>query len=207
VTYDGPGEFWPTYYHSHNQTAETMPFLARSTYLMVRTAENPARTLPAIRQITAELDPTLAIASTYTQDEVLGEAVARPRFIMSILTFFAAVALLLGTIGIYGVISYGVALRAGEIGIRRALGADAPAVVGMVLGQGFFLSALGVMLGLAGAWGGTRIMVGFLHAVSPTDPITFLSVGLGVLAIALFAAFLPARRAGGVDPLEALRVE
>ena len=207
ITYDGPGEVWPTYYHSHNQTVSFAEFMTRSSYLTARTTGDAARLLPAIRQITSELDPNLAIAGSFTQEEVLAEAVVRPRFIMSLLSLFAAVALSLGAIGIYGVMSYGVALRAGELGIRRALGAGSHTVVGMVLKQGFLLAALGVVLGLGGAVALTRIMVGFLHEVSPTDPVIYLLVAAGVVAVALLAAFVPARRAGGVDPLDALRVE
>ena len=113
----------------------------------------------------------------------------------------------LGAIGIYGVISYSVALRAGEIGIRRALGADGGEVVGMVLRQGLALSLLGVALGLGAAVAGTRFLSGFLHGVAPTDPATFALVALGTLVVAGMATLLPARRAGGVDPLEALRLE
>ena len=126
---------------------------------------------------------------------------------MSILSVFAAVALMLGAIGIYGVMSYGVALRAGEIGIRRALGAGRGEVVRMVLRQSLALTGLGVVAGLGGALAGTRALASFLHDVSPTDPFTFLVVAVGVCLVALVASFVPARRASGVDPLEALRAE
>jgi ABC-type antimicrobial peptide transport system permease subunit len=163
--------------------------------------------LPAIRQTVRELNPNLAIAGTYTMDEVKDQAVGRPRFLMSVLSVFAAVALVLGAIGIYGVMAYGVALRSGEIGIRRALGAKGGAVVGMVLRQSLVLTGLGVLLGLGLALVGTRVLGAFLHEVSPTDPLTYLVVGLGVCVVAVLAAAVPARRASGVDPLDALRTE
>ena len=120
---------------------------------------------------------------------------------------FAGVALVLGAIGIYGVISYGVALRAGEIGVRRALGAEEGAVMGMILKQGLSLTGIGLVVGLVGAYAGTRILTGFLYEVSPTDPMTFVVVAGIILLVAVLAAFFPARRASGINPLEALRVE
>ena len=148
-----------------------------------------------------------AVAGTYTMEEIQGRSLARPRFILTLFGVFAGVALVLGAVGIYGVISYGVALRAGEIGIRRALGAEEGAVLGMVLREGLGLTMVGLVLGLAGALAGTRILTGFLYEVSPSDPATFLIVAGLILSVALLASFFPARRATGVDPLEALRVE
>jgi ABC-type antimicrobial peptide transport system permease subunit len=174
---------------------------------MVRTSGDPERILPAIRQIVDGLNPNLAIAGSYTMAEVLDQAVAEPRFLMSVLSVFAAVALALGAIGIYGVMAYAVALRSGEIGIRRALGAGGLSVVAMVLRQSLMLTGLGVVIGLGGGLAGTRLLGSFLHDVSPTDPLTFIVVGSGVCFVAVLAALLPAKRASGVDPLEALRVE
>ena len=139
--------------------------------------------------------------------EIQGRSLGRPRFILTLFAVFAGVALALGAVGIYGVISYGVSLRAGEIGIRRALGAEEGAVTGMVLRQGLGLTVAGLLLGLAGALAGTRVLTGFLHEVSPSDPLTFLSVAGVILVVAILAAFFPARRASGVDPLVALRVD
>jgi predicted permease len=207
VTYDGPGEFWPTFYHSHNEAAESMPFLALSSYLMVRTSGDPERVIPAVRRVVNNLNPSLAIAGSYTMDDVLDQAVAQPRFLMSVLSVFAVVALVLGAIGIYGVMAYSVALRAGEIGIRRALGAGGVTVVAMVLRQSLTLTGLGVLIGLGGGLAGTRVLGAFLHEVSPSDPLTFVAVGSGVCLVAILAALVPAKRASGVDPLEALRVE
>lgn len=207
ITFDGPGRVWPHIYHSHNGTVQTAPFLTLSSYLTVRTDREVSTALTGIREIVGELDPSLAIAGSFSAEEVMDQAVARPRFIMSILSVFAAVALILGAIGIYGVMSYSVALRAGEIGIRRALGAGGWGVVGMILGQSVRLTSLGVILGIGASLGSTRVLVGFLHDVSPTDPRTFLAVALGVFLVAILAAVGPARRASGVDPLDALRLE
>ncbi len=207
ITFDGPGKIWPHIYHAHNGSAESAPFLTLSSYLTVRSTRDVSAVLGGLREAVRELDPTLAIAGTYTMDEIMDRSVARPRFIMSILSVFAAVALLLGAIGIYGVMSYGVALRAGEIGIRRALGAGRGEVVRMVLRQSLAVTGLGVLAGLAGSLAGTRALQGFLHGVSPTDPFTYLSVAAGVCLVALLASLVPARRASGVDPLEALKVD
>jgi predicted permease len=204
VTYDGPGIGFPTIYNPANQTPH---FALRSRYLVVRTAGDPGAMVEGVRSVVRRLDPRQAVAGTYTMKEIQGRSLARPRFILTLFGVFAGVALVLGAVGIYGVISYGVALRAGEIGVRRALGAEEGAVLGMVLKQGLGLTMVGLVLGLAGALAGTRILTGFLYEVSPNDPLTFLIVAGVILSVALLAAFFPARRASGMDPLEALRVE
>jgi predicted permease len=204
VTYDGPGLVFPTLYNPANQTPH---FALRTRYLVVRTAGDPAGIVEGVRRVVRGLDPGQAIASTYTMDEIQGRSLARPRFILTLFGVFAGVALVLGAVGIYGVISYGVALRAAEIGIRRALGAQEGVVMGMVLRQGVGLTGAGLALGLAGALAGTRILVGFLHGVSPNDPATFFLVAGVILGVSVLAAFLPARRASGVDPTVALRAE
>jgi len=204
VTYDRPGVEFPTLYFPANQAPS---HVIRSTYLVVRAASNPGAMVDGIRGVVRNLDPQQAIAGTFTMDEIQGRALARPRFILTLLAVFAGVALVLGAIGIYGVMAYSVALRRGEIGIRRALGAEEGEVVGMVLRQGLALTLVGLVLGLAGALAGTRVLTGFLHEVSPVDPATYAAVAVVILTVAALAAFLPARRASGVDPLEALRVE
>lgn len=207
VSFDGPGVVWPHLYTPHNPTVRTHPFLAHSTHLAVRSSRDLSDVGASVRSIVRELAPGLAIANSYTMDEVLGSAVARPRFIASLLSVFALAALILGSIGVYGVISYGVALRAGEIGIRRALGASGREVLFMVLRQGLSLAVLGLGLGLLGTLAGARILEGFLHEVSPTDPVTLLMAAGGITVVALIASFVPARKASGVDPLEALRAD
>jgi putative ABC transport system permease protein len=126
---------------------------------------------------------------------------------MTLLGAFAGIALLLGAIGVYGVMSHAVAARTGEIGIRMAMGAGCGTVSRMVLGQGAALALLGVIAGLAAALAATRVMEGLLFEVSTTDPWTFGAVAAVMIAVGLLASYLPARRASRVDPLTALRAE
>ena len=136
----------------------------------------------------------------------MDDSMSQPRFSMLLLGSFGA-ALLLASIGMYGVISYTVAQRTQEIGIRMALGAERRNVFGMVLGQGARLASLGIGIGLIAAFGATRLMASFLYGVQPTDPFTFAVVSLLLVGIALLACYLPARRATRVDPIVALRYE
>ncbi|MCK5650235.1 MAG: ABC transporter permease [Gemmatimonadetes bacterium] len=204
VTFDGPGKIFPTLYNPKQREPH---FAVRSGYLVVRTSGNAGDALGPIRGIVRELDPSQAVASAYTMEEIKASAVARPRFILSLLGVFAAVALLLGAIGIYGVMSHGVAQRVDEIGIRRALGAEGKEVVHMVVRQGMELTGLGIAIGLVAAFFATRLLAAFLHEVSATDPWTFGAVAVGVVGVALLASWVPARRASRIDPMEALRVE
>jgi putative ABC transport system permease protein len=140
-----------------------------------------------------------------TFDEVRALNVSRPRFQMLLLGVFAALALLLATIGIYGVMSYSVTQRTHEIGIRMALGADARQVFALVLGHALKLALIGVVMGLAGAFAATRLMATLLYGVTPTDPITFTGVAALLVAVAALASFLPAWRAAKADPTGTLR--
>ena len=126
---------------------------------------------------------------------------------MSLLVVFAGVALVLATVGLYGVIAYSVSQRTREMGIRLALGAGQPAVLRLVMSQGARLTLLGVMVGLVAASGLTRLMQGMLYGVSPLDPVTFIMVGVALALVALLATYFPARRATRVDPVVALRAE
>ena len=126
---------------------------------------------------------------------------------MIVLGIFAVMALVLAAVGIYGVLSYTVAQRTRELGIRMALGAEPKSVMRLVVGQAMTPALIGVGLGLAGAWGATRLMSSLLFGVSATDPITFIAVALFLLAVAAAASWVPARRATKVDPLIALRAE
>ncbi len=137
-------------------------------------------------------------------EEILAEAVGQDRFNTLLLGLLAGVALLLASVGIYGVMACSVGRRAHEIGVRMALGARAAEVFAMVVGQGLRLSGWGAALGLVGALGLSRVLAGLLHGVSPTDPLTFAAVTLLLTAVAALACFLPARRAARVDPLVAL---
>ena len=142
-----------------------------------------------------------------TMETALGEVVARPRFNASLFGLFAAVALILAAIGLFGVMSYTVTQSTREIGIRMALGAQARDVLKLVVGQGLALTIAGVVIGLVGAWGLTRLMKNLLYGVTATDPLTFICVPLLLVSIALLACYIPARRATKVDPIAALKCE
>jgi putative ABC transport system permease protein len=153
------------------------------------------------------LDKNQPVYSIRTLDSVLSESVAGPRFRTLLLGIFAGVALILAGIGIYGVISYAVSQRTQEIGIRMALGARAADVLKLVVKGGMMLALIGVAIGLAGAFAVTRLLTTLLFGVTPTDTATFVTVSAGLIVVALFACYIPARRAAKVDPLVALRYE
>jgi putative ABC transport system permease protein len=169
--------------------------------------DNPAAVMPQIRAVIRGVDPTAAVASERAMSEVIARALGRPRFYFSLLGTFAAAAILLAMAGLYGVLSYVVAQRTREIGIRAALGSSSRAVMGLVTRDGMSLVAGGIAIGLLGGFATTRLMEFMLYGVSPLDSVTWLAaVGLMGAAGAL-AAFVPAWRASAVDPLIAMRVE
>jgi predicted permease len=176
-------------------------------YLVVRTSVDPAGLARAVRRQVADLDPLLPVARVNTMDDLLGQSVAGPRFRTTLLGIFAAVALLLAGVGIYGILSYTVGQRTREIGIRMALGAGRRNVLALVLGQGMALAGIGVAAGLIAALALSRVLAGLLFGVSPTDPATFGVVSLVMIGAALLACYLPARRATLVDPMMALRAD
>ena len=179
----------------------------RNQILFVRTAGNPTDLAAPIREIVAALDPNQPVANIRTMTDVVAGTVAPRRFNMLLFTLFAALALLLATLGIYGVMAYSVAQRTHEIGVRMALGAQPGDVLRLVIGKGMTLTLIGVALGIAIALALTRLMATLLFGVSPTDLITFAAVSAFLIVIALLACYLPARRATKVDPLVALRYE
>jgi putative ABC transport system permease protein len=181
---------------------------ARGLALAVRTGDAPAETvLPAIRRRIAGFDAALPLVRVQTLSTVVELAAGDSRLSSTLTAIFALLAALLATVGIYSVISYSVAQRDREIGIRVALGADRRRVMGLVLGEGLVLAGAGVALGTLGAIGLTRMLGTLLYEVSPTDPAVLFGTIVGVLLIALAAAYLPARRAMRVDPAVALRAE
>jgi len=153
------------------------------------------------------MDKDQAIGDIKTMERVIAESVAPQKFNAGLLGGFAALALLLAAIGIYGVLAYSVSQRTRELGLRMALGAQRSQILRLVIGQGTALAVVGIILGLGGAFALTRVMRTLLFGVEPSDPLTFVAVSLLLLAIALLACWLPARRAARVHPMEALRYE
>ena len=179
----------------------------RNRYLFVRSALPLSALTAAIRNQVTAIDRHQPVTSVKTMAEVIGATTAPRRFNVTLLSAFAAMALLLATLGIYSVISYSITLRTQEIGIRMALGARRPAILLMVLRAGMALTLIGIAIGLAGAFVLTRWMSSMLFGVSASDPLTYVAVLLVSLAAALPACAIPARRATSVDPLVALRYE
>jgi putative ABC transport system permease protein len=177
-----------------------------SSMLAVRTEGDPLRFTSVVRAQLRTLDKDQAITAVRTMDDLVEEQVGQRRLLVILLGSFAGVALLLAVIGIYGVIAYSVAQRTREMGIRRALGAQQSDILGLVVAQGFRLALAGVVMGIAGAYGLTRLMESLLFHVSATDPATFVGVALLFLLVALAASYIPARRATRIDPMAALRI-
>jgi putative ABC transport system permease protein len=176
-------------------------------HLIVRTSADPLGLVAAVRQQVRDLDSTLAVADIRTLEMVLSRNLSRQRLVMSLMGVFAAVALLLAMIGIYGVLAYSVSQRQQEIGIRIALGAKTGDILKLVLSQGMALASIGLVLGGIGALALTRWLSSELFGVSPTDPLIFAGVAALMILVSLLACIVPARRAAHVDPLVALRYE
>jgi predicted permease len=174
---------------------------------VVRTAVSPLTLSSAVQKQIHEADGQLAVAHVRAMDGVVSEALARQDFNMTLLTVFAAIALLLAAIGVYGMLSYSVQQRSQEIGIRMALGAQRADVRRMVVLEGMKLAALGIVIGVAGAFGLSRVLTAFLFGVKSYDPLTFGCVAAVLGVTALVACWIPASRATRVDPLVALRYE
>jgi putative ABC transport system permease protein len=161
----------------------------------------------AVQRELKQLDASLPVANFRTMPEVLANALARPRFVALLLTLFAAAALMLTVLGLYGVIAYRINQRTREIGIRIALGARHQNVLALVIRQGMRPAFVGVCIGIASAFGLMRLLAGQLYEIKPTDPATFGIVAVGLLFVSLVACYIPARRATKVDPMIALRGE
>jgi ABC-type antimicrobial peptide transport system permease subunit len=181
--------------------------LVRGVFLVARTTGDPLSVAAPIRREIRELDPNLPVANVRPMTDVVDTALATPRLTGFLMGAFAAVALALAAVGLYGVLAYLVSRRTAEIGIRLAVGADRSEVVRMVLGQGLRLTGLGLVIGVAAALALTRMMGGMLYEVTPGDPWTYVSVILVLLVMSVLASSLPALRASRVDPLVALRTE
>jgi len=195
------------YYPMMQLPPKLMQLIAPSTAVVIRTHDDPSAIMGPVRRAVAGLDPNEIIYAVDTMNGVLARSFAARRLSMILLAFFAAVALALSCIGIYGVISYLVGERTREIGVRMALGAQRSDVLRLILGQGAKMALLGVVLGVILALGLTRLMSSQLFGVTAHDPLTFAAVAVLLVVVALAACYLPARRAASVDPLQALRAE
>jgi putative ABC transport system permease protein len=211
---DGPPGTTPTmhayepYSQMPNGLLETdLIGLGRTINLVVRGEGDPAALLAPLRAEIARIDPALAISRIATMKEQLRDATAPQRFSTALLAAFAAGALLLAAIGLYGVLAFGVAQRTREIGVRLALGATRSEVLGLVVRQGMTLAAIGLGIGIAGALATTRFMTSLLYRTEPRDVSIFAAVPVVLAIVALLACYLPARRAANVEPMVALRTE
>jgi putative ABC transport system permease protein len=187
--------------------AQTTLYPVRLADFAVRAKGDPRALVGAIQDAVWVVDPEQPITDVKTLDEVLSASMAERRFNLILLVCFAALAVGLAIVGVYGVVAYAAGERTREIGIRIALGAAPWDVVSLVVRSGLGWSIVGVGAGLAGAWAVTRLMTGLLFEITPTDPATFASIAVVMIAVALGASYIPARRAATVDPVRALRAE
>jgi putative ABC transport system permease protein len=195
----------PTVPHIYVSLGQFAPVNA-VVFLRSRTA-SAAQLGDAVRHAVESLTPNVPVHSIVTMDQVVKRSMANRRFSLELLGVFAVVAMLLAAIGIYGVMSYSFSQRTHEVGVRVALGAQRLDILRMAVGEGMFVVAIGLVLGLAGTLAVTRVFQSMLFGVNATDPVTLIVVAAILAAVALLACYIPARRATRVDPLTALRVE
>jgi len=175
--------------------------------VVLRTEGDPTAVMASVRRAVVEIDPREVVYNVQTMNEVVSNSFAARRLSMMLLGVFAALALVLACVGIYGVISYLVGQRTHEIGVRMALGAQQNDVLRLIIGHGARMALVGVAIGIVAAMGLTRLMANQLFGVSPHDPITFAGVAVLLIIVAVAACYIPARRAMRVDPIIALRYE
>jgi predicted permease len=202
---DEPAE--PQMFADMRQWGSGMPVFPVGAYYVVRTEDDPAAVTARVRALARDLEPQAALFNVARMDDLLATTMARPRMYAVLLALFAVIGLSLAVIGVYGVMAYAVTQRTREIGIRVALGAPQAQVVALVLRRSLVLTTLGIGVGLAGAAGLSRSLAGLLFGLTPLDAGTFGAVTILFLAVALGAAFVPARRAARIDPQVALRAE
>jgi ABC-type antimicrobial peptide transport system permease subunit len=187
--------------------AQTNVYPVRLADLAVRTSGEPAAMAGVIRSAVLDLDPNQPITAVRTLDEILSTRAAERRFETLLFFLFAALAVVLAVVGIFGVVSYAVSQRTPEIGVRMALGADRRHVLSLVVRQGLTMAGLGTLVGVIAALALSRLIESLLFHVKPTDPLTFAAVVGTLLGVAALACYVPAWRATRVDPTQALRAE
>jgi putative ABC transport system permease protein len=175
--------------------------------LVLRTKADPTVIASAVRQAVWSVDKDQPVSNVRSMDQVFAAAISTERFQALMLGLFAALALVLACVGLYGVISYSVVQRTHEIGVRMALGAQSVDVLRLVIRQGMFLTFTGLAIGIVAGTFVTRVLTGMLFGVTPRDPLTFVGVPVLLLVVAFLACFIPARRATRIDPLVALRYD
>jgi predicted permease len=178
-----------------------------SMALIVRTSTDPPRLTNTIRSAIRDTDAETPVADILTMENIVSKSISEPRFVMALMVIFAAMALVLMAIGVYGVVSHSVTLRTQEIGIRKALGATPRDITMLVIRQGLLLALSGIAIGLIGAFALARVITGLLYNVSATDPAIFVGISLLLIVVAMLACYVPARRAMKVDPMITLRYE
>jgi ABC-type antimicrobial peptide transport system permease subunit len=191
----------PAYYVPHRQ----VPF--GSMTIIVRAAADAASVAPSVQRAVWSVNPRVSFAGIETLDELLRDTLAPRRFTLTMLSGFALVAILLASVGLYGLVSFSVTERTTEIGIRMALGAGVPSVLALVMRQGLAIASLGLACGIAAALVLTRYLTTMLFGVQPTDAPTFAVLSAIVLGVMALACYIPARRAARVDPISAIRVD
>ncbi|MEJ2541443.1 MAG: ABC transporter permease [Gemmatimonadota bacterium] len=193
-------------YFLHEMVAQA-GVTSRGMHVLLRTDVPPTSITPAVREAVWSLDPTLPVAGVQSMEDVISQARSRPRFLTQLLGLFGGLALVLAAVGTYGVTSYSVEQRRREMGIRIALGAEGGRIGSMVLKDGLRVAAIGLALGLLGAWALSGVMESVLYGVDATDLVTFLSVPVVLFGVAAAASLIPAFRATRVDPVKVLKEE
>jgi putative ABC transport system permease protein len=173
----------------------------------VRTSGDPATLGPAAVTVIREIDPLLPVSAVRALDDVFADSIARPRLTAVAMSIFAAAALLLAALGVYGIVAFSVSQRSREFGIRVALGAKPAQIIGMVVAQNLRVVLIGLVLGVLTAVPATRLLRGILFQVQPNDPGTFVAIGVLLAAVAIVASYLPARRGTQIDPVVTLKAD
>jgi len=206
VRHQGPGvEARPRWYVPHAQAHVSAYSSPLSTAIAVRSDQEPGPLMGPIENVIREVDGSIPISNVRTMDRILSGAVGSQRFVMRLLTAFGLLALFLAVVGAYGMVSFAVSRRTREIGLRMALGARGSWVLGTILGEGLVLALAGVAVGLAGSFALSRVFHAMVFGITPTDPFTYLGVGIVLTASVALASLLPARRASRISPVQALR--